>query len=595
MEIHGADVHGIEGRLIHFEAVKNEKRSGVVMIGLPRQVVREGLQRVAEALGSLEGSWSDVLNLQGYTVSMSPSETPKNSSGLDLPLAIMILQASILQDLDLLKQQIEELEVKLQKFDNSQKNQGKKDTLLKKVKELIQQREIALKYRKRLANNKIKYLMIGTLGIVGGEVRSPEFGMFSMIAAVEKGFNLIVPEDAETHAALIAQSRKGIKAYKVENLQEAWDVILGVKSPREAVYKQKKVKYIRPMRHIPDLKNIDGLSLAKKAMTVAIAGGHNILLVGPAGHGKTMLAKAATALLPQMNEYELLDVNKIYSASGNLSGNRIVMQRPFVQIQSGATEAAVLGSGRPLRPGLVSRAHAGILFFDEINLFNPKLIEQMRTILSDGRVVRQRALGNLEFPAKIIFVAAMNPCKCGWYSHYKCPKCNYTSIDASKSCSKHPGVRLQNKCTCTKTQVEHYLRRISGPMLDRIDLKVLVTKYDDTLKGRSYASSTTKKEINLARTKQQKRYARDNSVTCNGNLEEKSQLMQYGPVFDKPVRVHFNNICKHLDISPRLEDKLMFVSQTLSDLDQTPRIRQYHLDEAVKLMGLDNPYFQAMH
>ncbi len=225
---------------------------------------------------------------------------------------------------------------------------------------------------------------------------------------------------------------------------------------------------------------------------VALAGGHNILLVGPNGQGKSMLAAAAIGILPDLCRDEMFDLNKIYSAKGDLQDNEVVLTRPFRSIQN-ITDAALFGGGiHPPVPGEVSLAHEGVLLLDEINQLRPRsLIERLRNTLND-RVQRvQRLNQTLTFPCNFMLVASMNPCKCSWYGHYVCPICGETFFGSDARCLSHPDIRLKRKCKCNQRDIEAFRGTLTKPLLDRIDLKVFVSSFDITQEEPiEYASST---------------------------------------------------------------------------------------------------------
>ncbi len=595
MEVYGADLDGIEGQLIRFRATVDVNRRGAALLGLARKVVREGYARAVKAIETLDGGWSDVLADQGYTIDLEPAETPKTSSGLDLPIAIMLLQASILQNLEGLQDQIRQLGEKQRQDAGKRPSSTVKKRILEQIEELVRQRERILRYRKALQRNTRKYLLIGKLDIADGSISPPYHGMFCMIAAARPGFTVVVPEEAEVYASIVATHNRNITTLKAANLQEVWDVILGAAHPRRTRKSVARAKRKVMTRHVPDLRDIRGVARAKRAMTVALAGGHNILLVGPNGQGKSMLALAATRLLPDLGRDEMFDLNKIYSAKGDLQDNEVVLSRPFRSIQN-ITAPALFGGGvHPPVPGEVSLAHEGVLLLDEINqLKPPSLIERLRSTLND-RVQRvQRVYQTLTFPCNFVLVAAMNPCRCSWYGHYICPVCEERFFGSDAKCPSHHDARLQRKCTCTRREIEAFRSTLSEPLLDRIDLKVFVSSFDrsqgDPIK---YASATIRQHIKAARQIQQERYAKAPFGTCNASVPDRTQFRKYTPPLLPRVSSVLEKLFKRID-SLRTQDKVLLVARTVADLDSSRTIRLKDIKEAVDLMGIDHEYFRGL-
>ena len=498
IEIYGVDTEGIEGVLIRFSAVLEASARGMAILGLAQKVVKEGCERAIKAIKTVDGDW-DMANFR-ITMQLSPAETPKHSAGLDLPIAITLLTGSLLMDEENIDECIEEL------HQESGKKRAKNNPkpLLRQIAQFSEHRSKIEKYRKTIEDDTNKYCLIGTLDIASGNIEPPRYGMLGMLSSIGKNYKVIIPEQSDIHAALVAKA-KGFTAYKASNLNEVWKILLGEMQPREVNYNAVKSQVRRKeiTNYVPDLQAINGIAWAKEAMSIAVAGGHNILLVGPPGQGKSMLSSAATKMLPDLTSREVFEINKIYSAKGLLRENEVITSRPYVEISHATPEAALFGGGVLPMPGEISLAHRGVLVLDEINLFKKDIIENLRTPLEQRKTSIQRIAGSVEYPCNFIMIAAMNPCKCGWFNHYQCQKCGMIFVN-KKECDKC-GVKLIHKCKCGKVELNSYKNKLSNPIKDRIDLRVLVSSYDSRPHNKfSFSTSRVQKRIASAREIQTK-------------------------------------------------------------------------------------------
>jgi len=584
VEVFGADIEGIQGVLISFDGVI-EEGSGVILLGKVTKVVSEGFVRARKAIETLDEDWA--LENCKVTIQLDPPATTKISEGLDLPIAVTLLKASLLQNTDKLNERIKKLEEKSQKISNNKEKVATRKLILEQIERLISQRKRIVKYKSRISANTDKFVLIASLNINTGKLSPPRFGLLSMLSAVRSGYKVIVPESSNIHAALVARSNN-FQAFLAKDLTEVWNIFLGKAKLRKAKYIKSRVKEKKITEHIPDLRAIYGVAKAKEAMAVAVAGGHNIMLIGPPGQGKSMLSTAATKLLPDLSTEEIFEINKIYSAKGLLNENEVINSRPYREVNKQTSEAALFGGGTPPVPGELSLAHRGLLLFDEINLFNGHLIESLRSPLESGKINIKRVSGSIEYPCDFIMVSCMNPCKCGWRNHFTCPLCGETFV--SISTCPNDGRKLSHNCICSHREVSAFRDKLSTPLRDRIDLKVLLSSHSDgTKKEFPHATSTIKNIITDARKIQQKRYRNDPSIFCNADIKDRAQFEQYDKLLPG-IKNSLNSIHKNLKMTPRQQTRLLLVSRTVSDLAQSEKIQKKHIGKAVKLMGLDDSY-----
>ncbi len=397
---------------------------------------------------------------------------------------------------------------------------------------------------------------IGELSL-SGELR-PVYGALPMaIAAARCGVKkLFVPADNAAEAAFA----DGISVYPVKNVDELLRLMRGEVNIEPAAAPALDTL----MEHMPDFSEVKGQENVKRALEIAAAGGHNILIVGPPGAGKSMMAKRLPGILPDMSRGEMIQSTEIYSVAGLTSREHpIVSMRPFRAPHHTVSAAGLSGGGTSPRPGEISLAHNGVLFLDELPEFRSDVLEVLRQPLEDGEVTVSRVAGTVTYPSRFMLVCAMNPCKCGWYGH------------------------PSGRCRCTERDVRRYHSRISGPLLDRIDLIVEVPALDyEELSRRSSAerSADIKKRVNAAREIQRRRFGGDGTM-CNAHIgsREMSEICALDAEGEALMHAAFDS----MRLSARSYDRILRVARTIADLDGQETISPEHVAEAIQYRTYD--------
>lgn len=504
IKVSGAAVQGIDAYIVTIEA-STSRGIRFFLVGLPDSAVKESHERIISAF-----------HVNGYKfpssqiiINMAPADIRKEGAAYDLPLAVVILAAGGELDISMLDD----------------------------------------------------YVIMGEMGLDGS--LQPVKGALSMaIKARAEGFKgIILPFQNAPEAAVI----DGLEVYAAHNLREVVDLLNQSNGHIVPLERNDCQVDIGQESKVFDFQDVKGQSSVKRALEVAACGGHNLIMIGPPGSGKSMMARALPSILPPLTKEESIETTRIHSVAGFTgNGASLITQRPFRHPHHTISNVALTGGGANAQPGEISLAHNGVLFLDELPEFTRSALEVLRQPLEDRTIVISRAKYRVEYPASFMLLASMNPCPCGYYNH------------------------PTKECHCTPTTIERYLGKVSGPLMDRFDLQceILPVGFDDMSSDKKTESSNSIRErVIRARAVQASRFSDEKGVYCNAQMDSRL-LHRYANAEPAAIRM-LGEAMNRLNLSARAYDRILKVARTIADMDDSETIRPHHIAEAIGYRSLD--------